>query len=67
MAVNPAPALEASAADVSARPTPDVVPSGGGYQAVVRRDGRMVWSCRHVHFTDHSARHCAEQHLAPSA
>jgi hypothetical protein len=39
------------------------VPSGSGYRAVVTSDGRVVWSCRHVHFTDHSARACAEQHL----
>lgn len=37
--------------------------SGSGYRAVVTSSERVVWSCRHVHFTDHSARACAERHL----
>ncbi|HXK32792.1 MAG TPA: hypothetical protein VNM91_02125 [Dehalococcoidia bacterium] len=35
-----------------------VAPSGGGFRAVARRDGEIVWSCPHVHFTEHSAKNC---------
>ncbi len=42
----------------SAQPVPDVTPSGSGYRAVMKRDGAVVWSCPHVHFTEHSARNC---------
>jgi hypothetical protein len=42
---------------------PAVVISGGGYRAVNTSAGSVEWSCRHVHFTDRSARNCAEQHL----
>lgn len=42
---------------------PDVLPTGGGYRALVRRGGAIVWSCFHVHFTEHSARACAERRL----
>jgi len=37
---------------------PGIVPSGGGFRAVLRHDGAVVWRCPHVHFTDHSARAC---------
>jgi hypothetical protein len=46
---------------------PGVAPSGAGYRAIVSRDGHVAWSCPHVHFTDHSARTCAEQHLGEGA
>ena len=46
---------------------PEVAPSGAGYRAIVSSDGRVSWSCPHVHFTDHSARVCAEQHLGEGA
>ena len=46
---------------------PNVAPSGAGYRAIVSRDGRVAWSCPHVHFTDHSARTCAKQHLGEGA
>jgi len=44
-------------------PEPAVVTGGGGYRAVNTRGGNVAWSCKHVHFTDRSARNCAEQHL----
>jgi hypothetical protein len=43
--------------------TTGFVANGGGYRAVVTRDGEVVWRCAHVHFTDHSARACAEREL----
>jgi len=42
---------------------PEAAPSGAGYRATVSRDGPVMWLCRHVHFTDHSARACAERYL----
>ena len=42
---------------------PGSVASGTGYRAMVSDDERRLWSCSHVHFTEHSARACAEQHL----
>jgi hypothetical protein len=47
----------------------EVVPTGGGYRAVIKRDGDIIWSCSHVHFTEHSARSCpaAAQRLAAAA
>ena len=36
---------------------------GGGYRAVVTEDGRVIWACNHVHFTDHSAKADAQAHL----
>ena len=42
---------------------PDAVVSGPAYRGVVRRADRIVWSCPHTHFTDHSARACAAGHL----
>ena len=44
-------------------PKPQSVASGSGYRAIITDDGHVVWSCSHVHFTEHSARVCAEQHL----
>jgi len=37
---------------------PGIIPSGGGFRAVLRHDGEIVWRCPHVHFTDHSAKAC---------
>jgi hypothetical protein len=42
----------------------DIVPSGGGFRAVLRRGDEIVWRCPHVHFTDHSAKACAARQLA---
>ena len=53
--------------DSAADSTPEIAPSGAGYRAIVSRDGRVAWSCPHVHFTDHSARICAEQHFGEGA
>lgn len=36
---------------------------GAGYRAAVTEDGRVVWACNHVHFTDHSAKADAQAHL----
>ena len=44
-------------------PKPGSVASGSGYRATVFDDERRLWSCPHVHFTEHSARACAEEHL----
>jgi len=44
--------------------TPAVAPSGTGYRATITSGDRIVWSCSHVHFTEHSAKACAERHLA---
>jgi len=41
-----------------------VIPSGGGFRAVLRRGDEIVWRCPHVHFTDHSAKVCAARELA---
>jgi hypothetical protein len=49
---------------------PGVVSSGGGYRAIFTVGDRRVWSCPHVHFTEHSARACADRHfrkVAPAA
>ena len=43
---------------------PGSVASGGGHRAVITGVTRDSWSCPHVHFTDHSARACAERHLS---
>jgi hypothetical protein len=42
---------------------PGVAPSGSGYRAIVTSGGDLVWSCSHVHFTEHSARACAERYV----
>ncbi len=44
--------------------TPGVAPSGGGYRAIIASGDRIIWSCSHVHFTERSAKACAERHLA---
>lgn len=44
--------------------TPGVAPSGTGYRAMATSGDRIIWSCSHVHFTEHSAKACAERHLA---
>jgi hypothetical protein len=41
----------------------EVTLSGGGYRAITTRDGAVGWACKHVHFTDRSARNCAEEHV----
>jgi hypothetical protein len=38
--------------------------TGAGFRAVVTRGDSVVWSCNHVHFTDHSAKADAQAHLA---
>ena len=43
--------------------TADVTQSGGGYRAISTHAGAVDWACKHVHFTDRSARNCAEQHV----
>jgi len=43
---------------------PGVAQSGGAYRAELKRGDTVVWSCAHLHFTDHSARSCAERHAA---
>lgn len=55
--------------DATAVPGPDVAPNGSGYRAVIESDGQVIWSCPHVHFTEHSARNCrtAARQLAASA
>jgi len=40
---------------------PDIIPSGSGFRAVLKTDGQIVWSCPHIHFTEHSARNCPAQ------
>jgi len=42
---------------------PGAVASGGGYRAIITDVTRESWSCPHVHFTEHSARACAERHM----
>jgi hypothetical protein len=36
---------------------------GGGFRATSTHAGLVDWACKHVHFTDRSARNCAEKHL----
>lgn len=36
---------------------------GAGFRAVITDAGRVVWACRHVHFTDHSAKADAQAQL----
>ena len=42
---------------------PEAEATGSAYRASVTGKARPVWSCTHVHFTEHSARACAEEHL----
>jgi len=70
MGVNPTSSeTDPLIADGRAGLTIDVSPSGGGYRAVIKRDGQVIWACPHVHFTEHSVRSCpaASQHLAALA
>lgn len=47
-------------------PTPGVIASGGAYRATVTGDGG-TWRCPHVHFTQQSAKACAERHVSTLA
>ena len=47
-------------------PQVGVTHSGGGFRAISRQAGSVDWACKHVHFTDRSARNCAELHLKTS-
>lgn len=68
MTDGPPAAAEARDSDRGAEDAqPGILPSGSGYRAVVSRDGMVAWSCPHVHFTDHSARACAERRVAEEA
>jgi hypothetical protein len=40
--------------------------SGGSYQGVVTGDG-VQWLCPHVHFTQQSARTCADRYVTKRA
>jgi hypothetical protein len=51
------------AADTDDAPTAAVFQSGGAYRAQIKRGDNVVWQCPHLHFTDHSAKVCAERHL----
>ena len=61
----PAEALAAPDADAPAEPEfkPSARPDGTGFRAIITEDGRTVWACAHVHFTEHSAKTHAEQQL----
>jgi len=48
-------------------PTSSVTFSGGGFRAIMTRADVVEWSCEHVHFTDRSARNCAERHVSDIA
>ena len=43
-------------------PTAGVTTSGGSYRAKAT-NGADTWLCPHVHFTQASARTCADQHV----
>jgi hypothetical protein len=55
---------DATAIDTPASLEAAVIPSGGGFRAVLRRGDEIAWRCPHVHFTDHSAKACAARELA---
>jgi hypothetical protein len=40
---------------------------GGGFRAISTHAGQVDWACKHVHFTDRSARNCAEEHVRQAA
>jgi len=46
-----------------ASPRAGVAWGGPGYRAITTSGGRVAWACAHVHFTDPSARACAERHV----
>lgn len=43
-------------------PTAGVTPSGSAFRATATVEGD-TWLCAHVHFTQQSARTCADQHV----
>jgi hypothetical protein len=61
------PAEAPAAPDADAHAAPDLKaaarPDGTGFRAIITEDGRTVWACAHVHFTEHSAKTHAEQQL----
>ncbi len=46
--------------------TAGAVVSGFAFRGVISRAGRIVWSCPHTHFTEHSAKACSAGHLQRS-
>jgi hypothetical protein len=53
--------------DGSEGPTaPSVIVSGGAYRAMTAGGGG-TWLCAHVHFTQQSARSCADEHVGKLA
>ena len=52
--------------DVDNARTASVTTSGGTYRAMVSGD-RVAWHCPHVHFTQQSARSCADQRVVKLA
>lgn len=69
MPANTTTAATDEAANGSPEVTQEATATGGGYRAVIKRDGEVIWSCPHVHFTEHSARSCpaAARYLATAA
>ena len=47
-------------------PTAGVTTSGGSYRATTE-SAAGIWLCPHVHFTQQSARSCADQHVRKMA
>ena len=47
-------------------PAPGVIISGGTYRATTT-GGENTWLCPHVHFTQQSARTCADQRVRKAA
>jgi hypothetical protein len=62
-AAPPPPAPPPSSAPVTHELKAAARPDGTGFRAIMTEDGRTVWACSHVHFTEHSARAHAERHL----
>jgi len=56
-------------AEATAPPEPKAgaTPSGGAFRGVVTVNGQRIWVCPHVHFTDHSAKACAERQMRSGA
>lgn len=50
--------VKSATADSDGAVETGVAASGGGFRAVARRGGEIIWSCPHVHFTEHSAKNC---------
>ena len=40
---------------------------GGGFRGISTHAGLVDWACKHVHFTDRSARNCSEEHVRKAA